>query len=102
MADAPKIQTIVNIQAMKDEIIAVAQSHGAHNIRIFGSFVRGDQRAESDLDLLADIDPDKSLIDQAALIRELEELLGIKVDLVEPVCLHRYIKDAIMQEAIPL
>ena len=97
-----KIENLSDIQALREEIIAVAKDHGAHNIRIFGSFVRGEQKKESDLDLLADIDPDKSLIDQAALIRELEELLHIKVDLVEPDCLHWFIKENIMQEAIPL
>lgn len=96
------IEKLSDIQARREEIIAVAEAHGAHNIRIFGSFVRGEQKRESDLDLLADIDPDKSLIDQAALIRELEELLQIKVDLVEPDCLHWFIKDNILQEAIPL
>jgi predicted nucleotidyltransferase len=97
-----RIKALSDIQAVRDEIIAIAESHGAHNIRIFGSFVRGEQKGESDLDLLADIDPDRSLIEQAALIRELEELLHLKVDLVEPDCLHWFIKDTIMQEAIPL
>lgn len=60
------------------------------------------KKGESDLDLLADIDPDRSLIEQAALIRELEELLHLKVYLVEPDCLHWFMKDTIMQEAIPL
>jgi len=96
------IKKLSDIKAIRDEIISVAEAHGAHNIRIFGSFVRGEQKKESDLDLLADIDPEKSLIDQAALIRELEELLHIKVDLVETDCLHWFIKDTIMQEAIPL
>ena len=96
------IEKLSDIQAIREEIIAIAMTHGAYNIRIFGSFVRGEQKKDSDLDLLADIDPDKSLIDQAALIRELEELLHIKVDLVEPDCLHWFIKDTVMQEAILL
>ncbi|NLV26192.1 MAG: nucleotidyltransferase family protein [Methanomicrobiales archaeon] len=102
MADIQRVKELADIQAVRDKIVAIALSHGAHNIRIFGSFIRGEQKPDSDLDLLADIDPDKSLLEQAALIRELEELLNIKVDLVEPACLHWYIKDAIMQEAIPL
>ncbi|MGV8109731.1 nucleotidyltransferase family protein [Methanospirillum sp.] len=82
--------------------MSVAESHGAHNIRIFGSFVRGDQGPDSDIDLMADIDPDKSLLKQVALISELEGILEMKVDLVEPACLHWFIKDKIIQEAIPL
>ena len=102
MINKQKVEKLEDIQAFRDTIVTIAHSHGAHNIRVFGSYVRGEQKPDSDLDLLADIDPDKSLLDQAALIRELEELLSIKVDLVEPACLHWYIKDAIMQEAIPL
>ncbi|PWR76340.1 nucleotidyltransferase family protein [Methanospirillum stamsii] len=102
MVDIQKVEKLEDIQALRDTIVTIAQSHGAHNIRVFGSFIRGEQNPDSDLDLLADIDPDKSLLDQAAIIRELEGLLNIKVDLVEPGCLHWYIKDAIMQEAIPL
>lgn len=102
MVVQPKIQDFNDILTYRDEILAIARSHGAHNIRIFGSFVRGEQGPDSDLDLLADIDTDRSLIDQAALIRELEELLHMKVDVVEPICLHLFMKDKIMQEAIPL
>ena len=102
MVDIQKVEKLEDIQALRDTIVTIAQSHVAHNIRVFGSYVRGEQNPDSDLDLLADIDPDKSLLDQVALIRELEGLLNIKVDLVEPGCLHWYIKDAIMQEAIPL
>ncbi|MFH0967662.1 MAG: nucleotidyltransferase family protein [Methanobacteriota archaeon] len=90
------------IYSQKESILAIAHLHGAHNVRIFGSYARGDQKPESDLDLLADIDNDRSLLDQVALIRELEDLLNITVDLVEPACLHWYIKDTILSEAIPL
>ena len=102
MPQMKKMYTLSEIRALRDEILAIAGSYGAHNIRIFGSYVRGEQKPDSDLDLVADIDKDRSLLDQAALIRELEEILNVKVDLVEPVCLHWYIKDKIMKEAIPL
>jgi len=90
------------IRAYRENILTIAHHHGAHNLRVFGSYVRGSQRPESDLDLLADIDDDRSLLDQAALIRELEELLHVTIDLVEPACLHWYIRDKILSEAIPL
>lgn len=97
-----KIRSLREILNHRDEIISIAKSHGADNIRIFGSFIRGEQRADSDLDLLADIDEGRNLLDQVALIRELEDFLQIKVDIVEPECLHWYIREKILHEAVPL
>jgi hypothetical protein len=97
-----KIQNLDDIVKKREDILSIASSHGAFNIRVFGSYIRGEQKPDSDLDLLADIDCNKSLLDQAALIRELEEFLDLKVDLVEPTCLHWYIKDIILKEAVPL
>ena len=56
----------------------------------------------SDLDLLIDLEPDRSLFDLVALESELETLLGISVDITEPVSLHWYIRDRVMAEAVPL
>lgn len=97
-----KIRSLKEILSHRNEIISIAKSHGADNIRIFGSFVRGEQTEDSDLDILADIDASRNLLDQVALIRELEDFLQIKIDIVEPECLHWYIKDKILHEAIPL
>ena len=58
--------------------------------------------AESDLDLLIDLEPDRSLLDPVALESELEALLGISVDVAEPVSLHRYIRDRVTAEAVLL
>ena len=58
--------------------------------------------AESDLDLLIDLEPDRSLLDIVALKSELEALLGIPVDVAGPVSLHRYIRDRVTAEAVPL
>jgi len=90
------------IKSRREMILSIACLHGAHNLRIFGSYARGDERSDSDLDILADIDPDRSLLDQVALIRELQELLNMNVDLVEPACLHSFIRESILSEAIPL
>ena len=86
--------------AERDRICDIAARHGAYNIRIFGSVARGE--AESDLDLLIDLEPDRSLFDLVALESELETLLGISVDITEPVSLHWYIRDRVMAEAVPL
>jgi len=61
---------------------------------------RGEAEAESDLDLLIDLEPDRSLLDLVALESVLETLLGIPVDIAEPLTLHRYIRDRV--RAVPL
>ncbi|MFH0968044.1 MAG: nucleotidyltransferase domain-containing protein [Methanobacteriota archaeon] len=90
------------VSSHRDEIISIARRHGAHNIRIFGSYVRGEERHGSDLNLLGDIDPDKSLLDQVALIQDLEAVLNIHVDVVESQYLHWFIKEKVLFEAVPL
>ena len=90
------------VKAERDRISEIAARHGAYNIRIFGSAMRGEERAESDLDLLIDLEPDRSLLDLATLKSELEALLGIPVDVAKPVSLHRFIRDQVMAEAVQL
>ncbi len=98
MTDGAEI--LERIMAERDRICEIAARHGAYNIRIFGSVARGE--AESDLDLLIDFEPDRSLLDLVALKSELETLLGIPVDVAEPVSLHWYIRDRVMAEAVLL
>jgi uncharacterized protein len=62
--------------------MAVAARHHANRVRLFGSVARGDDRPDSDIDLLVDFDPDSSLFDLMRMTRELEELLGRPVDVV--------------------
>jgi len=98
MKDGAEI--LERVRAERDRICEIAARHGAYNIRIFGSVARGE--AESDLDLLIDFEPDRSLLDLVALKSELETLLGIPVDVAEPVSLHWYIRDRVMAEAVLL
>ena len=86
----------------REEIIRVAAKHGASNLRVFGSVARGEAGPESDVDLLIDLEPDRSLLDLIGLMRELEEVLGRRVDAVTAKSLHWYIKDQVIQEAVPL
>ena len=62
--------------------MAVAARHHANRVRIFGSVARGDDGPDSDIDLLVDFAPDSSLFDLMRMARELEELLGHRVDVV--------------------
>jgi predicted nucleotidyltransferase len=67
----------------RSDIIAAAARRGATNVRVFGSVARGDQHAGSDVDFLVDFEPSRSLVDLAGLILDLQELLGVGVDVVE-------------------
>ena len=98
MKDGAEI--LERVKAERDRICDIAARHGAYNIRIFGSVARGE--VGNDLDLLIDLEPDRSLLDLVALKSELEALLGIPVDVAEPVSLHWYIRDRVMAEAVPL
>jgi predicted nucleotidyltransferase len=84
------------------EILEIAERHGAHNVRVFGSAARGDASPSSDIDFLVEMDSDRSLLDQVGLIQDLEDLLARPVDVVEPGGVHWYIRDRVLQESIPL
>ena len=94
--------TIDLLRSKREEIIAVAAKHGASNIRVFGSVARGEATNTSDLDLLIDLEPERSLFSLIALKQELEEVLDLQTDLAEPHSLHQLIRDRVLQEAIKL
>ena len=86
----------------RDEIVAVARAHGADNLRLFGSTVRGEQRAESDVDILVTPGPEWTLMDRIRLKQALEDLLGVEVDLLTDNTLHPRLREPILEEAEPL
>ena len=86
----------------RGDILRLAASRGAYNVRIFGSFARGTARDDSDIDILVDVEPGRSLIDVVGLWLDLQELLGRKVDLIVERAVHPHLRDAIMAEARPL
>jgi predicted nucleotidyltransferase len=90
------------LREKRTEILRVAASHGARKVRIFGSVARGEAGPESDLDLLIDLEPGRSLLDHAALLLELEAILGCKVDVVTERGLRTRIRERVLQEAVAL
>lgn len=70
------------LQEKREEILRIAAEHGARNIRVFGSAVRGEAGPESDIDFLIELEPGRSLLDHVALLQDLEDILGRKVDVV--------------------
>lgn len=86
----------------RSEILAVAAAHGAHNVRVFGSVVRGEQDHDSDLDLIVDLDEDRSLFDLGGLAFDLEELLGCAIDVGLDDSFGEPIRDQVLAEAVAL
>lgn len=93
------LETLLN---QRDKILQIASRHGASNLHIFGSVARQENTPNSDIDFLVDLDAQCTLLDQIALIQDLEEFLGCSVDVVEFDCLHEAIRHRVLQEAIPL
>jgi uncharacterized protein len=92
----------MDLQQKRNDILRIAAQYGARNLRVFGSVARGDDRAHSDVDLLVDMDPDRSLLDIVALGQDLEELLERKVDVLTDASLHPALRDRILAESCPL
>ena len=86
----------------REEILALAARYGARNVRIFGSVARGDADEESDVDFLVEFDEGASLMDHAALLLELQKLLGRRVDVAPEKCLRSRVRDRVLDEAVPL
>src|SRR3989344_4531007 len=70
------------VSRLKPIVLRVARRYGVNNIRIFGSFARGEQRKTSDIDLLVDLPEGMTILDLSALKIDLEEALMRKVDVV--------------------
>lgn len=91
-----------NLQQERQRILAIAQRYRAHNLRVFGSVVRCEEREDSDIDFLVDFLPGATLLDQVGLIEALSKALGRKVDVVSERALSRHLRQSVLQEARPL
>ncbi|MBX7246447.1 MAG: nucleotidyltransferase family protein [Candidatus Sumerlaeaceae bacterium] len=95
------LMTLEELRQRRQHILAAATKHGARNVRVFGSVARG-EASPHDVDLLVRFDPGRSLLDHAALKRELEALCGVPVDIAsEPGVKPKY-RARILAEAIAL
>jgi predicted nucleotidyltransferase len=96
MVDLPQLRS------HRDLILRLAASHGASNVRVFGSVARGEARADSDIDLLIDLPPERSLLAWSAFWQQLEEALGARVDLAVASDLRPEVRQAVLAEAVTL
>lgn len=86
----------------REAILRIAAQHGATQIRLIGSVARGEDRPQSDVDLLVTWREGTSLLDQAALMLELESLLGRRVDIASDGWVKPSIRESIYRDAIAL
>jgi hypothetical protein len=88
------------IEEIKRKISPILQRYGVKKVGLFGSCVRGDMRANSDIDILVEIERDISLLDFVGLKLEIEEVLGNKVDLVEYNTIKPLLREKILKEQV--
>lgn len=86
----------------RDAIQQAAERYGATNLRVFGSVARGEAEANSDFDILVDLEPGRSLFDLGGLLMELREILARDVDVVTEQGLRQRIREHVINEAVAL
>jgi uncharacterized protein len=81
-----------------EKIAKALKDQNAKKVAVFGSYVRGEEKPDSDIDVLVEFSPGKSLLELVRIERELSESLGIKVDLLTEKSISPYLIDAIKQQ----
>jgi putative addiction module CopG family antidote len=90
------------VQNKRADMLRIAEMHGATRVRIFGSVARGAASPDSDLDLLVDLEPGRTLLDLVAIKQDIEDVLGREVHVVTEAALSPHLRDKILQDATPL
>lgn len=92
--------TLDTVYSRRAAILEVARRHGARNLRVFGSVARGEAGTTSDIDMLVDMEPGRTLLDLSALERELSEILGCRVEV--GTTLSPRVRARVLREAVAL
>lgn len=90
------------VRENRDQVLSIAERYGATNVRLFGSVARGEDDDQSDIDLIVNMAPGRSLFDLGGLLMELSALLGKRVDITTERGLKQRIRDRVLKEAISL
>ena len=90
------------LRRRRRRLLDAARERGVRKVRVFGSLARGEEAPASDVDLLVDLEPGRTLLDLAAFRREAEEILGMPVDVATPDMLKQRIRTEVETEAVPL
>jgi len=88
------------VEEIRQKILPILEKYNIKRAGLFGSYVRGDMREDSDIDILVEIEENISLLDFAGIKLEIEEILGKKVDLVEYNTIKPLIKEKIIKEQV--
>ncbi len=87
------------LKEKREEVLRIAATHGARNVRVFGSAARGKAVETSDIDFLVEMEPGRSLLDLGGLQADLEALLGRRVEVVTEGGLYWLLRRRILKEA---
>jgi predicted nucleotidyltransferase len=87
------------LEQKREEILRLAALHGAANVRVFGSVARGDDREDSDIDLLVHMEDGRSLLDMIGFAQDVGDAIGRKIDVVDDESLHHVIREHVLAEA---
>jgi predicted nucleotidyltransferase len=90
------------LRRQRRRLLDAAEKHGVGSLRVFGSLARGEEKAASDVDLLVDLKPGRTLLNLAAFRREAAEILDLPVDVATADMLKERIRDEVLGEALPL
>jgi predicted nucleotidyltransferase/DNA-binding XRE family transcriptional regulator len=90
------------LRLRRRHLLDAADSHGVGRLRVFGSLARGETKAGSDVDLLVDLKPGRTLLDLAAFRREATAILDLPVDVATTDMLKDRIRHEVLDEALPL
>jgi len=91
-----------SLNQYREGILDIAKKHGALQVRVFGSAARGVTRPDSDVDLLVEMEPGRSLLDIIAIKQDVEDLIGVPVDVCTEASLSPYFRSEVIAEAVPL
>ena len=94
--------TLEALRQRREEIERIAARWGARKLRVFGSIARGDAGQTSDVDILVEFEPDRSLLDHGGLLMDLQEALDCRVDVVDEEGMRPRFRERVMKEAVTL
>ncbi|MEP6694516.1 MAG: nucleotidyltransferase family protein [Chloroflexota bacterium] len=87
---------------LRARLDVVARRHGVRNLRVFGSVARGNETPESDIDLLVELEPGRTLVDLIGFQQEAEKILGVGVDAATPRTMKTRVRARALREALPV
>lgn len=90
----------MNKEDIFKKMTRILKSQGASKIAVFGSYVRGEEKPESDIDIIVEFSERKSLLDLVGIEQEVSDALGIKVDLLTEKSISPYLIDRIKKEMV--